>query len=265
MKKSLILLVLYLLLICCTDKNPTKLSISNEGSIEGFISIDRPAILMDAIIFIVPQNPQLNILEISPDSIGYFRQTGLVNGDYQLIVNLYSFEEYHKDFTIKGNVVNFNIMLQKKSFYFSVLPVSCEYLYRREQHGDNPDTYCGDMGERIIVIETNYRGIIKEAITNILDTTALNGWSKAGRFINTEGEIYYDEYLFKIGQDTLEIIDFGASCVRDSTDSRLLKPGLKITIKTELNGYYFNKEDPDSIDFIPFSVFCLDTTTVKEK
>lgn len=258
------------MLILCSCADSTKSNIPNEGSIEGIVLTDHPATLIEARILIIPENPQLNTLEIFPDSTGHFRQTDILNGNYQLVVNLYSFEEYHKDFMIKGNVVNFNIMLQKESFYFNVLPVSCEYLYRREQYSWNPDNgwlylYCGDMGKRIVVIESNYRGIIKEAISNIVDTIALDDWSKAGRFTNSEGEIYYGEYPFKIGQDTLEIIDFGASCIEDSTDSRLLKPGLKITIKTELNGYYFNKENPDSIDLIPFSVFCLDTTTVEER
>ena len=85
------------------------------------------------------------------------------------------------------------------------------------------------------------------------------------RIRNNKGKIYYGEYVFDIGKDTLEIIDFGFHGTDDSTDLRILEPGIKIKIKTELKGFYFNRENPDSSDFILFSNYCIDTTTVKNK
>jgi hypothetical protein len=262
MKKIIILLVGCFLFIQCTKSNPTKTNIPPEGSIEGIISTDQLANLKDLQILIIPKNPQFNTLELSPDSTGYFKQTGIVNGNYQIVTALYSFEEYRKDFTVNGNNVNFNIMLHKVPFNFKALGGGCEYFYWYEYY---TLLYFGDMGKRLVYIESNYEGIIKKATSTIIDTAALDGISDGGRFTNSNGDISYGECLFGIGCDTLEIIDFGASGVEDSTDSRILRPGLKITIKTEFNGFYFNKENPDSNDLIPFTSFCFDTTTVKER
>lgn len=260
--KLILLLSISLFMFACSDKTTKSPSILSKGMIEGIISTDQPADLTKARIFIIPQNPQLNSLEIFSDSTGYFKQGGLLNGNYHLSVHLYSFSEHHQSFIVKGDTINFDIVLCKMPFLFRLLGISCEYFYYVDEYAR---LWCGDMGKRFVLVESNYKGQIEKAISTIVDTIGLDGTTTIGRFINSKGEIYYAKCPFSIGKDILEIIDFGASCSDDSTDLRILRSGLKITIKTEFNGFYFDAENPDSNDLIPFSVFCLDTTTVKEK
>jgi len=177
MKK--IILIFCLLIFQCTNKSPNNSNISEEGSIEGVIHTDVTINLSDIPIQLIPENPQLNTIIIFPDTTGYFKQNIILNGNYQLLINFYSFNKYIENFTINGNSVNFNITLTKESFYLNMTGGGCEYFSWYEQ-----GIFWGDMGKRIVIIESNYKGKINDAISTILDTIALNCPSYGGRFKN---------------------------------------------------------------------------------